>query len=70
MGVIIRHLSALLHAVEARTKVLITLSNGKPDDYNGYRGEYGIEDTRQALIEAKQNGIHPFFITIETEARD
>ena len=70
MGVIIRHLSALLHAVEARTKVLITLSNGKPDDYNGYRGEYGIEDTRQALTEAKQNGIHPFFITIETEARD
>ncbi|MEE8265980.1 MAG: hypothetical protein V3R62_06495 [Acidiferrobacterales bacterium] len=70
MGVIIRHLSALLHAVEARAKVLITLSNGKPDDYNGYRGEYGIEDTRQALIEAKQNGIHPFFITIETEARD
>ncbi len=70
MGVIIRHLSALLHAVEARTKVLITLSNGKPDDYNGYRGEYGIEDTRQALIEAKQNGIHPFCITIDTEARD
>ena len=70
MGVIIRHLSALLHAVEARAKVLITLSNGKPDDYNGYRGEYGIEDTRQALIEAKQNGFHPFFITIETEARD
>ncbi len=46
MGVIIRRLSALLHAVEARAKVLITLSNGKPDDYNGYRGEYGSEDTR------------------------
>ncbi len=70
MGVIIRHLSTLLHAVEARTKVLITLSDGKPDDYNGYRGEYGIEDTRQALIEAKQNGIHPCCITIDTEARD
>ncbi len=70
MGVIIRHLSTLLHAVEARTKVLITLSDGKPDDYNGYRGEYGIEDTRQDLIEAKQNGIHPCCITIDTEARD
>jgi nitric oxide reductase NorD protein len=70
MGVIIRHLSTLLNAVEARTKVLITLSDGKPDDYDGYRGEYGIEDTRQALIEAKQNGVHPFCITIDTEARD
>jgi nitric oxide reductase NorD protein len=31
-------------------KLLVTLSDGKPDDYSDtYRGEYGIEDTRQAL---------------------
>ncbi len=48
MGVTIRHLTKLLNDVEARTKLLITLSDGKPDDYDGYRGEYGIEDTRQA----------------------
>jgi len=70
MGVTIRHLTKLLHEVEARTKILITLSDGKPDDYDGYRGDYGIEDTRQALIEAKRDGIHPFCITIDTEARD
>ncbi len=70
MGVIIRHLTKLLNAVEARTKVLITLSDGKPDDYDGYRGDYGIEDTRRALIEAKQAGIHPFCITIDDEASD
>ena len=50
MGVIIRHLTRLLNTVEARTRLLITLSDGKPDDYDGYRGEYGIEDTRQALL--------------------
>ena len=33
--------------------------------YDGYRGDYGIEDTRQALIEAKTLGIHPFCITID-----
>ncbi|MGE5129747.1 MAG: hypothetical protein ACM3IK_08950, partial [Sphingomonadaceae bacterium] len=39
------------------------------DDFSdGYRGEYGIEDTRQALIEAKRAGIHPFCITIDREA--
>ncbi len=70
MGVTIRHLTSLLNAVEARTKLLITLSDGKPDDYDTYRGAYGIEDTRMALIEAKRSGIHPFCITIDTEARD
>ena len=70
MGVIIRHLTKLLDEVEARTKLLITLSDGKPDDFDGYRGEYGIEDTRMALIEAKRKGIHPFCITIDSEASD
>jgi len=70
MGVAIRHLCHLLGEVEARTKLLITLSDGKPDDYDGYRGEYGIEDTRQALLEAKRDGIHSFCITIDTDARE
>ena len=70
MGVAIRHLSRLLNEVDARTRLLITLSDGKPDDYDSYRGQYGIEDTRQALIEARRDGIHPFCITIDTEARD
>jgi nitric oxide reductase NorD protein len=68
MGVAIRHLSQLLNEIEARTKLLITLSDGKPDDYTGYRGEYGIEDTRQALFEARRDGIHPFCITIDDTA--
>ncbi len=63
MGFAIRHLSSLLQGVEARTKLLITLSDGKPDDYfDGYHSAYGIEDTSQALIEAKRLGIHPFCI--------
>lgn len=70
MGVAVRHLTRLLEEVEARTKLLIALSDGKPDDYDGYRGEYGIEDTRMSLIEAKRAGIHPFCITIDTEARE
>jgi len=70
MGVVIRHVTRLFECIEARTKLLITLSDGKPDDYDGYRGEYGIEDTRQALLEAKHAGIHPFCVTIDTEARD
>ncbi|OOZ41972.1 nitric oxide reductase activation protein [Solemya pervernicosa gill symbiont] len=70
MGFAIRHLSQLLNEVDARTRILITLSDGKPDDYNDYRGEYGIEDTRRALIEARRSGIHPYCITIDEQARD
>ena len=71
MGVAIRHLSQLLNEIDARIKLLITLSDGRPDDYGDhYRGTYGIEDTRQALIEAKRDGIHPFCITLDTEAKD
>lgn len=70
MGAAIRHLTKLLSQVEAKTKVLITLSDGRPDDQDGYRGAYGIEDTRRALIESKHQGIHPFCITIDEEAMD
>ena len=71
MGFAIRHLTRLLAAVEARTRVLVTLSDGRPDDYfDVYRGPYGIEDTRMALLEARRAGIHPFCITIDKDARD
>ncbi len=65
LGPPIRHLTKIINRVEHRTRLLITLSDGKPDDYDGYKGDYGIEDTRQALIEAKRSGIHPFCITID-----
>ena len=71
MGAAIRHLSGILARQPARTRLLLTLSDGKPDDFSdGYRGEYGIEDTRQALIEARRAGIHPFCVTIDREASD
>ena len=71
MGVAIRYANRLLSKVEAKTRLLITLSDGKPDDFdNYYRGQYGIEDTRQALIESKRQGIHPFCITLDKEGPD
>jgi nitric oxide reductase NorD protein len=71
MGFAIRHLTKLLNEVDAATRVLITLSDGRPDDYfDGYRGQYGIEDTRMALLEARRSGVHPFCITIDRDARD
>jgi len=70
MGPPLRHAIRLLQDVEAKVRLLVTLSDGKPEDYDDYKGEYAIEDTRHALIEAKAAGIHPFCITIDKKAHD
>lgn len=70
MGPPLRHVTKLLAATEARARLIVTLSDGKPEDYDDYKGEYAIEDTRHALIEAKNMGIHPFCITIDQQAHD
>jgi nitric oxide reductase NorD protein len=70
MGPAIRHASSLLGKTDARVRLLITLTDGKPEDYDDYKGEYAIEDTRHALLEAKMAGIHPFCITIDHQAHD
>lgn len=71
MGAAIRHLTKTLNWIDAKTRILIILSDGKPDDYSDeYRSQYGIEDTRRALIEAKRRGIYPFCITIDKEGRE
>lgn len=70
MAPAVRHMTGLLKQVDARVRLLVTLSDGKPEDYDGYKGEYAIEDTRHALLEAKSAGIHPFCITIDRHAHD
>ena len=47
--------------------LLLILSDGKPHDIDLYEGRYGIEDTRMALIEAREAGLKPFCVTIDRE---
>ncbi len=70
MGPAIRHATKILQNVEAKARLIITLSDGKPEDYDDYKGQYAIEDTRHALLEAKTTDIHPFCITIDQEAKE
>jgi len=66
-GAAIRHATAKLLAREARTRLLVLISDGRPLD-DGYKDEYSQEDTKVALREARQRGVHPFCITIDREA--
>jgi nitric oxide reductase NorD protein len=70
MGPPVRHAAGMLQAVEARVRLLIILTDGKPEDYDDYKGEYAIEDTRHALLEARAAGIHSFGINIDQQAHD
>jgi nitric oxide reductase activation protein len=66
-GAAIRHATAKLLAQEARTRMLVLISDGRPLD-DGYKDEYSLEDTKVALREARQRGVHPFCVTIDREA--
>jgi nitric oxide reductase NorD protein len=65
MGAAIRHLSMVLGKATAKTRILFVLTDGKPDDVDSYRGQYGIDDTRLALNEAKAMTLKPFVLTFD-----
>jgi nitric oxide reductase NorD protein len=51
--------------------LLVSLSDGRPDDFgDDYRSQYGIEDTRQALVEARQSGVRSFCVTLDKSGAD
>ncbi len=70
MGPPIRHLTQKLLSFESKVRLLILISDGKPEDYDGYDGKYAIEDTRKALLEARGCGIRSFCITIDKANHD
>ena len=73
MGPPIRHAIQKLNRQPARLKTLILLSDGYPQDFDygkDRRGkEYGIQDTKVALQEARRKGIHTFCITVDREGK-
>jgi len=70
MGPPIRHMIKQFAEIDTRVRLLVILSDGKPEDYDDYKHQYAIEDTRKALAEAKGQGIHTYCITIDKEAHD
>lgn len=67
LGAAIRHATTILEKQTAARRILLILSDGKPNDLDLYDGRYGIEDTRVAIVEARSHGIVPFCVTIDRE---
>lgn len=66
-GAAIRHASALLMGQAAENRLLLLLSDGKPNDVDDYEGRYGVEDMRQAVTEARLQGISAFCLTVDRQ---
>jgi nitric oxide reductase activation protein len=74
MGPAIRHATAKLARQDARSKFLILISDGRPQDRgysrDGMEKEYAVQDTRMAFAEARRRGITPFCLTVDKAGND
>ena len=71
MGAAIRHACDRFNHVGADRRLLLILSDGRPADYDdGGDPRYLHEDTRMAVKEAVDKGIHPFCLTLDPAGSD
>ena len=74
MGPAIRHATTKLANVDAKTKFMFVISDGRPQDRGysreGVEKEYAVQDTRMALMEARQYDITPFCLTVDRNGHD
>lgn len=71
LGPAIRHSISKLDKVDAKTKIIILLSDGEPFDTSrgesAYKERIAEEDTRIAIREGSDKGIHFFCITVDPD---
>ena len=74
MGPAIRHAAEKLRLRDAKIKLLVLVSDGRPQDHAYGRDredtDYAVHDTKQALVEARRAGVVPFLITVDVEGDD
>jgi nitric oxide reductase NorD protein len=68
LGAAIRHVSEGLRERPNQRRLLLVLTDGKPNDLDHYEGRYGVEDTAMAVREARRLGHAVFGITIDRKA--
>ena len=69
LGAAIRHVSAELSREARKRRLLLVLTDGKPNDLDHYEGRHGIEDSRMAVQEARRAGHSVFGITVDRDGK-
>lgn len=65
MGAFVRHATWLLSQRPQQRRILMIVSDGRPEDRGDYRGKYGIKDTAMAVQEAQRHGVHVHCISVD-----
>ena len=69
LGAAIRHASAGLAQEAHVRRLLIVLTDGKPNDLDHYEGRHGIEDSAMAVREARRAGHAVYGITVDRDGQ-
>lgn len=69
IGPALRHATTILSGLPTRRRLLLLLTDGKPNDYDRYEGTYGVADVRQAVREAERTRVHIHALAFDREAR-
>ncbi|MDQ2095123.1 nitric oxide reductase activation protein NorD [Rhodalgimonas zhirmunskyi] len=69
LGAAMRHVSAELSRQPRKRRLLLVITDGKPNDLDHYEGRHGIEDSRMAVREARRAGHAVFGITVDRNAK-
>jgi nitric oxide reductase NorD protein len=70
LGAAIRHVAAQLADRPSARKLLIVLTDGKPNDLDHYEGQHGIEDSHMAVREARRAGLSLHGVVIDADGQD
>jgi nitric oxide reductase NorD protein len=69
MGAAVRHATEALKRRPHSHRLLLVVTDGKPNDIDHYEGRYGVEDTARAVSEARRAGLAVFGVTIDRKAQ-
>lgn len=67
LGAALRHAGAILAGQAVDHRLLLLFSDGRPNDCDRYASRHGVEDARQALVEARLQHISPYCFTVDRE---
>ena len=70
MGAALRHATTQLKDRPHTHRLLLVLTDGKPNDTDHYEGRHAVEDTRMAVLEARRAGLKLFGVTVDEKGRD
>lgn len=70
LGAAIRHVTAMLDKQSASRKLLLVLTDGKPNDLDHYEGQHGIEDSHMAVREARRLGQTVHGVIVDEDGQD